>query len=349
MNKFALLVPTLRSEQQNLATLSYLAALSSPTLHVVISDCSTDPDKHAFLYQLKTYHPYLTVLCRDNKYPLYQDICNMLIYAKDYDYVAIAPDDDYASLSFYSKALEVLESNPDAVCSYGNYVIYQTSGYTFRDSRMATEATAEERIAAGFNPNYFNTMFFATFRRSAMEPWLNFVQNHPLISSFFDFLHCISIMVQGKVICHTAGNFLWTGENSDTSEANSKTRARYYIQSGLPEEFSLFHDLHFAVEGVSFLLGENSPLADRANQEKCAHIVWGRCMDRFRNDVERNTQLFQECLQQSEFAIVALNNLLSQTDCTDRKILNWFADILALFSTKKSKEYLAYHCHDFSI
>jgi glycosyltransferase domain-containing protein len=339
----ALLIPTYRNSTQNIATLSYLSTFSSPDLHVFISDCSLNPEKHQQLKVLENLHEFVKIIYQTENIPLYRDVVNMLEVTKDYDFVGIVPDDDYVSLSYIQKSIDTLQQSDDCVCSYGNYLIYQSNGSAFRDSRSAIEETARDRVNTGFNPNYFNTMFFAVFRRSAMQSWMNFCKDHPMISSFFDFLHCLSLMAQGKVICHTEGNFLWTGENWDTPEANGKTRARYYTQIGLSEEFAYFHDLHFAVEGVNFLTGKHSPLSDPVEKVACAQVVWSRCMERFKNDVYRNSTLFEQCLGASPFAIQALNNLLAQEQCDEKNILRWFSEILSVFSFQKSQEYLAHH------
>lgn len=339
----AILIPTYRNNRQNIATLKYLAAFSSPELHVIISDCSLSFEKHIILKEIENLNSHVKVIYQEKNIPLYKDIINMLDYAYNYEYIAIVPDDDYVSLAYLEKSIEILKKNSGGVCSYGNYIIYQTNGSVFRDSRSALLETAAERIEAGFSPNYFNTMFFAVFRRSAMQPWINYCKSHPLISSFFDFLHCISLIAQGKVICHTEGQFLWVGENWDTSEENHKTRARYYTQMGLPPDFALFHDLHFAIEGVNFLTGKHSPIFDSAERYKCAQIIWSRCMERFRTSVYANPILFEHSLRPSNSAIQALNNLLIQLNCTEKNIIFWFIEILNLFSINKAEEYRNYY------
>jgi glycosyltransferase domain-containing protein len=343
MTTSALLIPTFRSSKQNIATLNYLSKFSSSDLNIIISDCSKNPKKHEELKIIEAQNPFVKIIYQTENVPLYYDIVNMFENTNSYDYVGIFPDDDYVSLSYIEKSIAILKKENDCVCSYGNYLIYQTNGAVFRDSRSALEETGPARLKTGFNPNYFNTMFFAVFQRSAMEPWINFTKNHPLISSFFDFLHCASLMAQGKIITHTDGQFLWTGENWDTPEANGLTRERYYIQVGLPASFALFHDLHFAVEGVNFFMGKHSPISDDETRIACAQIIWDRCIQRFKNDVFQNPVAFEQALQSSPTAIQALNSLLNQNNCDSKNILFWFTEILNVFSIEKSKRYFTHH------
>ena len=146
--------------------------------------------------------------------------------------------------------------------------------------RDIIEASPVARLAYGFDPNRFNTMFFTVFRRSVMTPWLNFCNGHPMPGPFLDFIHCWSLLAQGMVRCHQRGFYLWTAENWDTPDSSLRNRVRYYNAVGLPDAFHLFHDLHFAVEGLLFFLGEHSPITDWDTRIACAQAVWSRCMDR---------------------------------------------------------------------
>jgi hypothetical protein len=246
----ALLVPTYRTTPQILANLAYLAALSSHDIRVFISDCSGDATKREHVMRLRDAHPLCDVRIRPQRTPLYRDVVGLLETASSYPYVAICADDDYVSLDYLVHSIDVLEQDRAAVCSSGNYLIWNSNGTIQRASRDSTEHSPLARLQKSFDPNRFDTVFFAVFRRSAMTPWLNFCKGHPMIGPFFDFIHYWSLLAQGTVRCHQKGFYLWTGENWDTTDSNYRSRARYYKDIGLPDVFASFHDLHFAIEGL---------------------------------------------------------------------------------------------------
>jgi glycosyltransferase domain-containing protein len=339
MKKTALLIPSFRSEKQNLATLAYLASFANPELHVIISDCSLNNEKHDYLKKLSANNQHVMVLYQSTKYSLHQDMVNLLDYAIDYKYTAVVPDDDYVTYSYIEEAIKVLDNNPECVCSYGNYIIYQSNGNAFRDSRDSLDNSPINRIKNGFNPNYFNTMFFSVSRRSAMQPWVNYCKNHCMIAAFFDFLHCISMMAQGKIMCHQKGHFLWIGENWDTPEKNAQTRASYYRQTGLNEDFCIFHDLHFGVEGVMFINGKDFPMLNAQAKKECAEIIWNICMTRFKQALNAQPEIFNNAIKKSDQAVGALNYLLQPNICHDPRLLEWFLIIVECFSLNLSQSY----------
>lgn len=206
--------------------------------------------------------------------------------------------------------------------------------------RDIIEASPVARLAYGFDPNRFNTMFFTVFRRSVMTPWLNFCNGHPMPGPFLDFIHCWSLLAQGMVRCHQRGFYLWTGENWDTPDSSLRNRVRYYNAVGLPDAFHLFHDLHFAVEGLHFFLGEHSPITDWDTRIACAQTVWSRCMGRFRPDFDTYQDKYIDALRPAPRALDAVHHLIRE-DSVDR-VIDWFATIIAVLSEPHAKIYAAH-------
>jgi hypothetical protein len=196
-----------------------------------------------------------------------------------------------------------------------------------------------DRLRNGFTPTVYNTFFFAVFRREAMLPWASFCIDHPLIASFFDFIHCISLMAQGKVVAHDQGHYLWTAENWDTPEKKLRSLEHHFSDAGVSRSFSAFNDLHFAMEGANFLLGRHSPLKTSEEKSACAQIVWDRCMDRFRTDLIKHQDLFQRLIGQRPAAVEALLGLFRIQACDDSRRIDYFAEILACFSEPLAERY----------
>lgn len=335
-----IIVSTYRDSLQVIATLSYLISIASEDIHIIISDCSGSQSKMAFIKNIEQQNPFVSVLINDNRVPLYKDISSIIIEKTAPDsFISIVGDDDIFSLDYIIHSADLLQKNIGAVCSYGNYIVCQTNQNIFIDSRNALENIATERIKKGFNPNYFNTMFFAIFRHSALMPWANFTQNHPIPAVFFDFIHNLSLMAQGKIMTHHHGHYLWTGENWDTPEKNQQSRIRHYQTIGIHENFHLFHDLHFAVECANFLLGKYSPVTDSSEKEACAQIAWERCIERFRPMVQQNEGLFVHILSPHPKAVESLKQLYHLTHCNHSQRTAWFANIVEVFSADIANRY----------
>lgn len=340
--RVALLVPTYRNTPQILANLTYLAALSSQDIRVYIFDSSSDATKREYVLRLRDAYPFCDVSIRPQRTPLYPEVMRFLEIAGSYPYVAICADDDYMSLDYVVQSVDVLERDSAAVCSYGNYLVWLSKRSIFLDSRDVTESSPVTRLAHGFDPNRFNTMFFAVFRRNAMTPWLNFCKGHPMAGPFLDFIHCWSLLAQGTVRCHQSGFYLWTGENWDTWNSNLRSRVRYYNAVGLPEAFTPFHDLHFAVEGLHFFLGEHSPITDQDTRMACAQTVWSRCMGRFCKDVQLHRQKYLDLLRHSPQSLQALHTLVQPSNSSPAMLIDQFVTIIEAFSKQHAQRYSAH-------
>jgi hypothetical protein len=316
--------------------------LSSQDIRIFISDCSGDATKRERVVHLQNTYPFCNVSIRDQRTAFYQDVVALLETTSSYPYVAICADDDYVSLDYLVRSVDVLDQDRAAVCSAGNYLVWLRDGIIRLGSRNSTETSPVTRLQKSFDPERFNTMLFAVFRRSAMAPWLNFYKGHPMIGPFFDFVHYWSLLAQGTVRCHRKGFYLWTGENWDTPDKADRSRARYYNDVGLPDAFAWFHDLHFAVEGLHFFLGEHSPLLDRGVRAACAQTISSRCMARFRRDVDLNREKYLDLLRDSPQSVQAFQSLVQQQDISPTMLIDLFVTVVAAFSKQQSERYAAH-------
>ena len=338
----SIIVSTVRWSPQVASTLAGLSEFTDPKTRLVISDCSGEPEKVAFIRELAGRSRNVIAAFRPERVPLYRDVASTIQRRCQQDeFVSIVADDDVVTHDYIKHSETVLSANTDAVCSYGRYVIAQTSGKTFIDSRSVLASSAGQRIEECFDPNQFNTMFFATFRRRALQPWAVFTENHPAAGAFFDFIHCLSLMAQVTIIAHERGHYLWTGENWDTPDENLRSRARHYRSMGLPEQFASFFDLHFAVECINFLGSQAAPpTAPRTAQ--IMQVVWNRCFSRFRTAVDINPNLYTNLLAASATARAGLDALLTSPQLTHREIVNHMAAIIAVFSEPVAQRYASF-------
>jgi hypothetical protein len=174
--RVALLVPTYRNTPQILvlANLTYLTALSSQNIRVFISDSSGDATKRDHLVRLQHAYPFCDLRIRLERTPLYQDVVALLKLARSYPYVALCADDDYMSLDYLLRSVDVLERDRAAVCSAGNYLVWLSNGTIQLAARESTETSPVVPLQK-FDPNSFNTMFFCGVSTQCYEPVAQFL------------------------------------------------------------------------------------------------------------------------------------------------------------------------------
>jgi hypothetical protein len=333
------LVMTHRTGQEELANLAYLAACSRPDLRVIIGDNSASECKHQFLRALNRVHPYFQPLLHQSNIGSYRNFLALLNASGDVDIITFATDDDRVSLSYIDRGIKDLRCNPHISRSAGLMVRVSSEGIVSQDNHAALSPNASERFFEYFDPNSFNQIFYSTFRRSQISNWLAFYNSHPLPSAFFDFLATLSTLAYGQFVRHTEGHHIYFSNNWDTQSENQNSRSRSYETLGLPGSFSIFHDLHFGVECVNFLLGRHSPISDESMARECARICWNRCAARFSGLYRNNRDSFVNLLVKNPDLVSILDQIADGQEVPVDRVLGGFAGILSVFSIAIAERY----------
>jgi glycosyltransferase domain-containing protein len=335
----SIIVPTHRDTLYARATLSYLAHFADDRNSVIIADNSVSPEKHDFLQRLKRDHPGVQLHLHPENIGGMQNLFFLLENSADSEYLFICSDDDSLSLEFVTTSLEMLENNPSASAAAGHLLGLLTDGNHITEQFKLTQGDPYARLNAWFDPNSFNLVAYSVFRRTAIQPWVDFCRDHPMRACFFDRLICMSTISSGQLVRHANGAYLWSAGNWDTPEANWKSRMRWYVDAGVSENFTHYMDLHFAVESAAFLLCEHSPVVDKALRSQCANIVWERCMNRFRQTVMQNEAAYAAPFATFPDAFDALKILFNHQTAPDVALLMHFPLVLAAFSPDAAAKY----------
>jgi hypothetical protein len=335
----AILVMTHRTGQEELANLAYLAACSRPDLLVFIGDNSVSAQKHQFLHALNNTHPYVQLILHPQNIGGYQNFISLLNASEGIEVITFAADDDRVSLSYIDRGIKDLNSNPIIARSAGLMARVGSEGIIFQDNKAALSSSASERFLEYFDPNSFNQIFYSTFRRSQVSNWLAFYKSHPLPGIFFDFLATLSTLAHGQFVRHTEGHHIYFSNNWDTQSENQNSRSRSYEALGLPGNFSIFHDLHFGVECVNFLLGRHSPISDESMARECARISWNRCAARFSTVYRNNRGAFLSLLMGNTNSTNILDQIADGKEVPVDIVLDGFIGILSVFSTAIAGRY----------
>jgi hypothetical protein len=122
-----------------------------------------------------------------------------------------------------------------------------------------------------------------------------------------------------------------------------------YQSLGLPKQFMVFFDLHFAVEAASFFLGKHSPVDAMPLRSSCAAAMWEPCLQRFRRTADANEALIREWLNECPGALMALNALYDERSQPCHELLTLFPTLLEAFSEQKAKEYQEFQTLNFAL
>jgi hypothetical protein len=338
----AILIPTYRTTKEVLANLSYITTCSNPELPVYISDNSADPEKHRFLKKLASIHPDVVLLLNKENIGAFPNIINLLDASKEKSILAFTTDDDRISLSYITRGIQDLRLNANVARSAGMLLRIQADGKISEDTSESLSDSPDHRFSEFFNPNSFNQIFYSPFRRKDIQSWLDFCLEHPLHGPFFDFLLTLCTLSAGKFLRHREGHYIYFSENWDEPSVNQNSRVRAYEALGLPAAFSLFHDLHFGVECLNFLLGKHSPIKEKDTAMKCARITWQRCTGRFALAYRSQREQYINVFAGAPQIIEAADLLSSDKQISIEIILDSFINLLECFSVPISQRYLLY-------
>jgi hypothetical protein len=338
----AILVPTYRTSKEVFANLAYIAACSNPELPVYISDNSADPEKHRFLKSLASIHPDVVLLLNKENIGAFPNFINLLDASKEKSILTFTTDDDRVSFSYIARGIQDLRLNSDVARSAGMLLRIQADGKISEDTSESLSDSLDHRFSEFFNPNSFNQIFYSPFRRKDIQSWLDFRLEHPLQGPFFDFLLTLCTLSAGKFLRHREGHYIYFSENWDEPSVNQNSRVRAYEALGLPAAFSLFHDLHFGVECLNFLLGQHSPIKEKDIALGCARITWQRCVGRFASAYRSHREEYINLFAGAPQVIEASDLFSSDKEISIERILDSFVNLLGYFSIPVSQRYLLY-------
>jgi hypothetical protein len=349
MSQCSLLVPTHRDGKRVRVTLANLAAFGSNDVRVIFADNSESRIKHDFLHDLTKSHDNVEVYPHAANIGSTANFAFLLEQAATSEFVQFCADDDTLTLDCLETSLSIIRQQPGASSVAGHLLALHLDGNCTIENRAVVDDDLTMRLRSWFQPSSWNLPFYSLHRRSFIEPWLNFIEGHPMVAPFFDFLFTSSLIAQGPFLRHGSGAYLWRADNWDDSARNAQTRMNAYQSLGMSKRFMVFFDLHFAVEAASFFLGKHSPVDEKPLRLSCAAAMWEPCLQRFRLTADANEALIREWLSEFPGALMALNALYDEQSQPCHELLALFPILLEAFSEHKAREYHAFQTLNFSL
>lgn len=349
MSQCSLLVPTHRDGRQVRASLAHLASFASSDIRVIIADNSELQTKHDFLHNLARRHDNVDVHPHADNIGSTANFLFLLEQAATSEFVHFCADDDTLTLDCLETSLSIIRQQPGASSVAGHLLALHLDGNCTIENQAFMEDDPTTRMRSWFQPSSWNLPFYSLHRRSLIQPWINLIEGHPMVTPFFDFLFTSSLISQGTLLRHGSGAYLWRADHWDDSARNAQARMNAYQSLGLPKQFMVFFDLHFAVEAASFFLGKHSPVEEKSLRSSCAEAMWEPCLQRFRLTADANETLIREWLNEFPGALMALNALYDERSQPCLELLELFPILLEAFSVKKAKEYQEFQTLNFAL
>lgn len=338
--KFALLLPTARTDRHAYGIINYLGSIAHDDLHIYISDNSEDPHKGDFLRDLSKKNPNIISLINEKNIGSYASWLNLVNITQDYTYSCGASDKNYISESWLNESITVLESRSDVSTACGHYLSLTSNGSIIPETVECLEESPIERIKKYFGPGWnANIIVYTPHRVKDNQPYLNFCKSHPLLALFVDHFQGYGLLAKGKFLRHKKGLCTWDSSGWDNVEGNWNSQINYYKHTGLPETFVGLNWLYCAVDSVHFCLGEHSPHASHQEASEAATFLWHARRQNFILRYEQNPDFYKlQVLSESSDALKCFESLLYDNNNAE-DLINQFSNLLNHFNPAKAEHY----------
>ena len=340
--KLAILVPTYRFDARARHTIAATASLASDNIAVLVADNSENPDKWDYLRKLKKLHANIHIFCHSRNIGAFAN-WRLLFENATLDYYLFVGDDDYCTPPYVESGLGLLEQHRDASAAAGQFIMVTTANQTTMANRARIEAAPYQRCV-NFVIGGGNSLPNSMARRDAVQPYLDYVDGHPLKASFFDWMMSYTLLASGKYYTEDQGLYLYDVSNWENAQATWASNAKFYVAAGLPEAFTWFHELYWAVEFAHFFRGAFTPIADRQQSLDSAQFFYLNRIGEFRR-IWQNPGLarpIEEMISHRHAAVDALHSLVANDDAMHPHLFDWFSEVLASFDPVCAAAYADY-------
>ncbi len=278
--RLAIIVPTARWTPTARAVLASLVGVASDTVAVLVADNSENPDKHAFLAQLRGINPWLLPVAHVRNVGVKTNILYLMDWCRDVEFVAQMADDDWMSPGYHADALNALLAHPEATCAEaGNTLVDIGDGRLVNVSQASMTGPNARTRMARWRGEVARVTMYNTCRRKALDAAIAFYRATPLNGvtlvedlwelnrlALGDFLH---VNGHGCLVHYPAMG----SREGDTAMRNFEG---YFKEAGLKYPFIFFGGLSTAIQCALFLAGKGSPLPDVTQRMPCAQYIFDK-------------------------------------------------------------------------
>lgn len=253
MKKCIILVPTHRWDDSTVKTLCHYASFANEELGVIISDNSTNAEKHAFLDRLKSLFPQVHINKNNVNIGAAKNWVVLYEQCGECEYIIYLADDDFVTIDYINDSVNFLENNSDYVACSGRFVVKSGLNSFYVCNNVTSGESFIERVSSYTSDlNNPGSICYSVMRKIYFGNYLNYIKLNPFEAIFFDYYVAPTLLLHGKFMSLDMGVYLWDSGNWFQYDSFRSSITSKYKEFGLPDFFADYFYLHMAADSIIY-------------------------------------------------------------------------------------------------
>lgn len=355
--KLAILIPTVRWNDSTRGLIASTIGTANEEIAVLIGDNSENAEKQEFLRKISGINKNIISVSHKKNIGATDNLCFLLDWCKDIEFVAVTGDDDWMTSCYYPNALDVLKKNPSASCceagtsfvDFGDGIPLEISQPSMIGTSMLERLTKWSAIVARV------TMYSAS-RRNSIQAAVDFQKKTPLHGlTMAENLWELNRLAVGDFIREPANSCFVHYPAHGSNQGNPKQRFYNLLckDAGLSYSALDFMDLCSAIQCALFLMGNLSPLSDPEEKFFCGqkvfrHIYTEQFIKKFQDsEHKRRTSENITELRLRNRLLEHITPPFSESPILTEEVLSLFIELMGYFQEENHTSNLAQRLRDF--
>ena len=343
--RLAIVLPTVRWSPTVRSIVGSLLGVASEEVAVLIGDNSENPEKRAFLERIHQLNPHIQFVSHEKNIGSFGNFVFLHHWCRNVEFSAIMADDDCMSPDYHIDGYRVLLDNPQASgASCGATLVDVGDGKKVDvTQKPMLGATPFERMRL-WSATAARATMYDTSRRNTLDYAIEYHRQSPLNGiTLLEDLWELSRLSHGEFLA-VQGPGIYMHYPATRTIGGDEAQRFYNLlcrDAGLQYPFVYFASLSTAVQCALFLLGRLSPIADPAQRNDCAQLVFRQIFtQQYLPNVsgESSHEAVGMLFAGSRAALDGFDRYCKMPNSAsvrfDRDMLAWFIEIIKVFETR---------------
>lgn len=341
VKKCTILVPTYRWDDSIVKTLCHYASFANEELGVIISDNSTNPEKHDFLDRLKLLFPQVIINKNNENIGALKNWVFLYELCGDCEYIIYLADDDFVTIDYITDSVNFLENNSGYVACSGRFVVKSGLNSLYVCNNITSGETFIERVSSYISDlNNPGSICYSVMRKKYFGRYLNYINTHPFPVAFFDYYIAPTLYFHGKFMSLDKGIYLWDSGNWFQYDSFRSSITSKYKEFGLPEFFADYFYLHMAADSIVYAYSKFFQFNEQTLSAQLSVVLAEARLTWFKNLLKDRIEGHMSLLGEACYSKV---NSFLLNPCNDiREVVSVFLEILCATSPDLYQLYLKF-------
>ncbi|UCV23791.1 glycosyltransferase [Ferribacterium limneticum] len=355
--KLAVLIPSVRWNANTRGLIASTIGTANEEVAVLIGDNSENKEKKEFLRKISEINNNIISVSHTKNIGATDNLCFLLDWCKDVEYVAVTGDDDWMTSCYYPNALETLKQNPSAsCCETGTAFVDFGDGRPFEISQPSMTGTTMMQRLTKWDAVIARVTMYSASKRSAIQAAVDFQKMTPLHGlTMAENLWELNRLAVGDFLRVPATSYFIHYPAHGSNQGNPTQRFYNLLcrDAGLAFPALDFMDLCSAIQCALFLMGKLSPLPNTEERFACGqkvfrHIYSQQFIKKFRNAAQKNKTLGN--ITDSRLRARLLEHIsppYSDNPILTEDVISLFVDLMGHFQVDQSGVSLSHRLREF--